>query len=156
MHGSVGYSSTSHHGCVGSRPVQSMRYLWWTLALGQVFFYFFEFPLWISFNNFSPYSISGINNWWPVGRLRPAMSFYAALGKVSLMWIIFSIGHLLNKCAVFSDSRCKSTYAILYCNLLFTNFNCVAIYAMLSGSTVTTAWRVLGLRIEDTASRYGG
>jgi hypothetical protein len=28
--------------------------------------------------------------------------------------------------------------------------------AMLSGSTVTTAWRVLGLRIEDTASRYGG
>jgi hypothetical protein len=27
---------------------------------------------------------------------------------------------------------------------------------MLSGSTVTTAWRVLGLRIEDTASRYGG
>jgi hypothetical protein len=26
----------------------------------------------------------------------------------------------------------------------------------LSGSTVTTAWRVLGLRIEDTASRYGG
>jgi hypothetical protein len=32
-----------------------------------------------------------------------------------------------------------------------------AIYgSMLSGSTVTTAWRVLGLRIEDTASRYGG
>jgi hypothetical protein len=28
--------------------------------------------------------------------------------------------------------------------------------SMLSGSTVTTAWRVLGLRIEDTASRYGG
>jgi hypothetical protein len=27
---------------------------------------------------------------------------------------------------------------------------------MLSGSTVTTAWRVLGLRIEETASRYGG
>jgi hypothetical protein len=27
---------------------------------------------------------------------------------------------------------------------------------VLSGSTVTTAWRVLGLRIEDTASRYGG
>jgi hypothetical protein len=27
--------------------------------------------------------------------------------------------------------------------------------AMLSGSTVTTAWRVLGLRIEETASRYG-
>jgi hypothetical protein len=26
---------------------------------------------------------------------------------------------------------------------------------MLSGSTVTTAWRVLGLRIEETASRYG-
>jgi hypothetical protein len=28
--------------------------------------------------------------------------------------------------------------------------------SMLSGSTVTTAWRVLGLRIEETASRYGG
>jgi hypothetical protein len=27
---------------------------------------------------------------------------------------------------------------------------------MLSGSNVTTAWRVLGLRIEETASRYGG
>jgi hypothetical protein len=27
---------------------------------------------------------------------------------------------------------------------------------MLSGSTITTAWRVLGLRIEETASRYGG
>jgi endonuclease/exonuclease/phosphatase family metal-dependent hydrolase len=27
---------------------------------------------------------------------------------------------------------------------------------MLSGSTVTTAWRVLGLRIEETTSRYGG
>jgi hypothetical protein len=27
---------------------------------------------------------------------------------------------------------------------------------MLSGSTVTAAWRVLGLRIEETASRYGG
>jgi hypothetical protein len=27
---------------------------------------------------------------------------------------------------------------------------------MLSGSTVTTAWRVLGLQIEEMASRYGG
>jgi hypothetical protein len=27
---------------------------------------------------------------------------------------------------------------------------------MLSGSTVTTVWSVLGLRIEETASRYGG
>jgi hypothetical protein len=27
---------------------------------------------------------------------------------------------------------------------------------MLSGSAVSTAWRVLGLRIEETASRYGG
>jgi hypothetical protein len=34
---------------------------------------------------------------------------------------------------------------------LFSHF-----IAMLIGSTVTTAWRVLGLRIEDTASRYGG
>jgi hypothetical protein len=30
------------------------------------------------------------------------------------------------------------------------------IKSMLSGSTVTTAWHVLGLRIEETASRYGG
>jgi hypothetical protein len=29
-------------------------------------------------------------------------------------------------------------------------------HAMLSGSTVTTAWHILGLRIEETASRYGG
>jgi hypothetical protein len=28
--------------------------------------------------------------------------------------------------------------------------------SMLSGSTVTTAWHVLGLRIEETASRSGG
>jgi hypothetical protein len=28
--------------------------------------------------------------------------------------------------------------------------------AMLSGSLVTTAWRVLRLRIEETASRFGG
>jgi hypothetical protein len=32
----------------------------------------------------------------------------------------------------------------------------IAKVAMLSGSTVTTAWRVHGLRIEETASRYGG
>jgi hypothetical protein len=32
----------------------------------------------------------------------------------------------------------------------------VGINSMLSGSTVTTAWRVLGLRTEETASRYGG
>jgi hypothetical protein len=29
-------------------------------------------------------------------------------------------------------------------------------FPMLSGYTATTAWRVLGLRIEETASRYGG
>jgi hypothetical protein len=28
--------------------------------------------------------------------------------------------------------------------------------AMLSGSLVTTAWRVLRLRMEEKASRYGG
>jgi hypothetical protein len=28
--------------------------------------------------------------------------------------------------------------------------------AMLSGSLVTTAWRVLGLRMEEKASRYEG
>jgi hypothetical protein len=32
----------------------------------------------------------------------------------------------------------------------------IIIALMISGPTVTTAWRVLGLRIEETASRYGG
>jgi hypothetical protein len=32
----------------------------------------------------------------------------------------------------------------------------ISICVVTGGSTVTTAWRVLGLRIEDTASRYGG
>jgi hypothetical protein len=31
----------------------------------------------------------------------------------------------------------------------------ITLHAMLSGSLVTTAWRVLGLQMEDTASRYG-
>jgi hypothetical protein len=30
------------------------------------------------------------------------------------------------------------------------------IITMLSGSLVTAAWRVLGLRMEEKASRYGG
>jgi hypothetical protein len=30
------------------------------------------------------------------------------------------------------------------------------IKSMLSGSTVTMAWHVLGLRIEEMASKYGG
>jgi hypothetical protein len=30
------------------------------------------------------------------------------------------------------------------------------VIAMLSGSLVTTAWRVLRLRMEEKASRYGG
>jgi hypothetical protein len=29
-------------------------------------------------------------------------------------------------------------------------------FAMLGGSLVITAWRVLRLRMEETASRYGG
>jgi hypothetical protein len=33
---------------------------------------------------------------------------------------------------------------------------CVLQRAMLSGSLVTTAWRVLRLRMEEKASRYGG
>jgi hypothetical protein len=32
----------------------------------------------------------------------------------------------------------------------------VSVHPVLSGSTVTTAWRVLCLRIEETASKYGG
>jgi hypothetical protein len=37
-----------------------------------------------------------------------------------------------------------------------TYFVLLVLIPMLSGPTVTTAWRVLGLRIEETASRYGG
>jgi hypothetical protein len=32
----------------------------------------------------------------------------------------------------------------------------IAFLSMLGGSLVTTAWRVLRLRMEGTASRYGG
>jgi hypothetical protein len=41
-------------------------------------------------------------------------------------------------------------------NVLVSIMLAVCVLSMLSGSTVTTPWRVLGLRIEDTASRYGG
>jgi hypothetical protein len=38
----------------------------------------------------------------------------------------------------------------------FQFMNAIRDVPMLSGSTVTTAWRVLGLWIEEMASRYGG
>jgi Na+/H+ antiporter NhaB len=39
---------------------------------------------------------------------------------------------------------------------IFIIFPVVLSRSTLSGSAVTTAWRVLGMRIEETASRYGG
>jgi hypothetical protein len=61
-------------------------------------------------------------------------------------------------------SLAKSTMAtIAYCGivLLLGYFLqqisvCDTVLPVLSGSSVTMAWRVLGLRIEETASRYGG
>jgi hypothetical protein len=47
-----------------------------------------------------------------------------------------SLGRLLTKWAEFSHSRLKYTYAILHCNFMFTNFNCLAIY-VISVQTVT-------------------
>jgi hypothetical protein len=37
-----------------------------------------------------------------------------------------------------------------------TAFSDSSVKAMLNGSVVTTAWRVLRLRMEEEASRYGG
>jgi hypothetical protein len=51
---------------------------------------------------------AGVTNW------RLAMSFYATRGKISPM-----LRSLLSKWAELSDSRSKSTYAILLCNFLF-------------------------------------
>jgi hypothetical protein len=39
---------------------------------------------------------------------------------------------------------------------LFTTLIFFNIHNMLGGSLVTTAWRVLRLRMEETLSRYGG
>jgi hypothetical protein len=47
-------------------------------------------------------------------------------------------------------------YTITKINWLMLFKKVIAVYTMLSGFTVTTAWRVLELRIEETASRYGG
>jgi hypothetical protein len=46
-----------------------------------------------------------------------------------------------------SRSSLRITEAMLYENLLICHVNWVL---------VTTAWRVLRLRMEETASRYGG
>jgi hypothetical protein len=47
-------------------------------------------------------------------------------------------------------------FTITKINWLMLFKKIIAVYTMLSGSNVTTAWRVLGLRIEERASRYGG
>jgi hypothetical protein len=41
------------------------------------------------------------------------------------------------------------------CSFQYLTFLCL-IRRNIVSLTVTTAWRVLGLRIEETASRYGG
>jgi hypothetical protein len=55
------------------------------------------------------------------------------------------------------------TYLIEHVYTLFVTdmereriFSCYKSTPMLSGLTATTAWRVLRLRMEEKASRYGG
>jgi hypothetical protein len=78
-------------------------------------------------------------NWWPAGQWLPVMSFYAASGKVSRMWIC-SLVSLLSKRAELSDLQSKSSVIIAYVslnfNFLFTSFNCLAT-CVISGQTVT-------------------
>jgi hypothetical protein len=55
-------------------------------------------------------------NWWPACRMRPAMLFYAARGKMSRMWMICSHRRLLSKWTELTDARCRSelsTYNVL-------------------------------------------
>jgi hypothetical protein len=54
-----------------------------------------------------------------------------------------------------TKTNCNAIY-MFHQNTSFPFYSSVANTSMLSGSTVTTAWRVLGLRIQETASRYGG
>jgi hypothetical protein len=52
-----------------------------------------------------------------------------------------------------------SSLFYFYCTFFhinIQNFYLLLPCTMISGSTVTMAWRVLRLRIEETASRYGG
>jgi hypothetical protein len=69
-------------------------------------------------------------------------TFISFLAKQSVPFPVLTIG-----------SHCCLAMGVIvsqqFVPLLYSN-------AMLSGSTVTTAWRVLGLWIEETASRYGG
>jgi hypothetical protein len=59
------------------------------------------------------------------------------------------------------QSQSKSLKYVTGCEVISgvnmkNEFQMVAVYwPMLGGSHVTTAWRVLRLRMEETASRYG-
>jgi hypothetical protein len=86
------------------------------------------------------------------------MPVYSGLSyrRGRLMFIIANESfHAVNKCFVFplQVSR-KETAGILMS--LQEMIRIFSIIPMLSGSPVTTAWRVLRLRMEETASRYGG
>jgi hypothetical protein len=54
------------------------------------------------------------------------------------------------------DNTNYSEKQIVHIIITLVNKHYFACMTMLSGSTATTAWRVLGLRTEETASRYGG
>jgi hypothetical protein len=66
----------------------------------------------------------------------------------------FCIGTFVRDLALVAMNR--FSYFIYFIKEFYKFCTLSAVCTMLSGSTVTTAWRVLGLRIEDTASRYGG
>jgi hypothetical protein len=55
----------------------------------------------------------------------------ATSGKLSQMWMICTLQRLLSKLAELTHSRSKSSfilaYASFHCNLILSNFNCLAI-----------------------------
>jgi hypothetical protein len=59
-----------------------------------------------------------------------------------------------------SEGEEKVKKGVVKCCYLFGKFQQIILkillLSMLSGSLVTTAWRVLRLRMEEKASRYGG
>jgi hypothetical protein len=62
---------------------------------------------------------SGMTNWWLAGSMRPAMSFFAARGKVYRMRMICSYVLLRSKLAELSCSR--SEYKLPACNVLISS-----------------------------------
>jgi hypothetical protein len=86
--------------------------------------------------------------------------------KIYIKFAVFPWFHenqFVHTRAQFSEVQYRlfSYVKYIYVNFFLNNAkstynNSVYFNSMLSGSTVTTAWHVLGLRIEETASRYGG